>query len=82
LTDAAAQPDPLAHWGGPMLVTAPQMCRLLQVSKNEVMRLHAEGLIPEPVIHKRGCLRWHIEDLRAWRLGAKGRSAVVSQRRA
>jgi len=49
----------------PLLLTAPDLARLLQVAVSSVYRMLASGRLVRPV-RLGGCVRWRAEEVRAW----------------
>ena len=56
---------PPADGHPPLLLTAEDVGRELQVSLRTVRRLDMEGKLPEPV-HVGRAVRWRREEVRAW----------------
>ena len=49
----------------PLLVSAPELAKLLQVSTRTLWRLQSAGQIPPPV-RLGGSTRWRLDEVRRW----------------
>lgn len=49
----------------PLLVSAPELAKLLQVSTRTLWRLQSAGQIPPP-IRLGGSTRWRLDEVRRW----------------
>jgi predicted DNA-binding transcriptional regulator AlpA len=49
----------------PLLITAAEFARLLQISTRTLWRLRSAGELPEPVRFG-GAVRWRLEEIRKW----------------
>ena len=49
----------------PLLITAADLARLLQISTRTVWRLVSAGQVPEPVRFAK-TVRWHLEKIKKW----------------
>src|SRR4051794_876287 len=50
----------------PILVDAETAAALLDISRAQFHRLNSAGQIPEPVRLSDRCVKWSVDDLRAW----------------
>lgn len=51
--------------GEPLLVTASQIAKLMQISTRTLWRLLSGGKIPEP-LRIGGAVRWRLDDVKNW----------------
>ena len=49
----------------PLLITAADFARLLQISTRTLWRLRSAGELPQPVRFG-GAIRWRLEEVRKW----------------
>ena len=54
-----------AEVGEPLLITAADLARLLQVSTRTLWRMRSAGDLPEPVRFG-GTVRWRLGEIRKW----------------
>jgi len=55
--------------GEPLLITAAELARLLQVSTRTLWRLRSAGELPEAV-RLGGAVRWRLDEIRKWIAGS------------
>jgi predicted DNA-binding transcriptional regulator AlpA len=65
----------------PLLIDRRELARLLSVGVATLDRMRAAGRIPPPLTFSSGCVRWRLDEVRAWLdAGAPG-AAVWAARR-
>ncbi len=63
---AAGRPASQAATVAPLLIDRRELARLLSVGVATLDRMRAAGRIPPPLTLSPGCVRWRLDEVRAW----------------